>query len=90
MILVVDLNNKNCGVIMNIRYGYRIRCEVHPFSCTIMCYLINGEYIQREFWNIQDTLKTSMWELYSPLANDLNRGVISHEDGRTIACINKR
>jgi hypothetical protein len=50
-----------------------------------MHYLINREKIHEEFWNMQDILKNFVLEFYSPLANDLNQGILSHEDGRTHA-----
>jgi hypothetical protein len=43
-------------------YGYRIRCELYPFSCAIIHYLINKEKIDKDFWNMQDVLKTFMLE----------------------------
>jgi hypothetical protein len=82
MRLVIYLTKKNLRVIMHIIYGYGIKCEFHPFSCTRMHSLINEEQIHGEFRNMQDVLKNYVLDFYSPLANDLNWGIISHEDGK--------
>jgi hypothetical protein len=87
---MIYLTSSDPGFGLHVVDVHGIWCEYEFLSGVVICHLIHGEKVDRNFGNVQHILKAFVGEFNPSFIGDFDRRVVPHQNRRTFAFIQIR